>query len=163
VMGRNGHPDDVDEMTSALLFFSDGRIAQFTVSQDAADISTYRLVGTRGDLAVEQAYDYTTAIEHRLTVEGRTRRRRFAKRDQFAAELVYFSRCIRESIQPEPDGWEGLADVRVMTAIRHSARTGRPMLLPPFAKMVRPNLDQSIEKPPTREPKIVAASPPSLH
>src|SRR5919204_304134 len=32
VMGRNGHPADVDEMTSALLCFSEGRIAQFTVS-----------------------------------------------------------------------------------------------------------------------------------
>jgi predicted dehydrogenase len=164
VMGRNGHPSDVDEVTTALLAFSDGRTAQFTVSQDAADISTYRLVGTRGDLCVDSAYEYTTAIEHRLTLEGgRVRRRRFKKRDQFAAELVYFSECIRSGIQPEPDGWEGLADVRVMTAIRNSARTGRSILLPPFARKARPTLEQSIKKPPQHEPELVQASPPSLH
>ena len=31
--------------------------------------------------------------------------RRFARRDQFAAEIVYFSRCIRENLEPEPSGW----------------------------------------------------------
>ncbi len=87
---------DVDETTSALLKFPDHRIAEFTVSQGAADVSTYRLVGTKGDLRVEPAYDYAGTLEHHLTIDGKTRKRRYAKRDQFAAELVYFSRCIQE-------------------------------------------------------------------
>jgi predicted dehydrogenase len=151
---------DVDEATSAILRFPGGRVASFTVSQGAADVSSYRIVGTRGDLRVEPAYDYQTELSHHLTIDGKTHERRFAKRDQFAPELVYFSRCIIENREPEPSGWEGLADVRVMRAIFESARTGRAVDLPPFERRMRPDRSQEIAKPPLpKQPTVHAPSP----
>jgi predicted dehydrogenase len=163
VMGREDYSNQVDEMTCAVLRFAKDRFAHFAVNQAAADVSTYRLLGTRGDLRVEPAYDYTTALEHHLTVDGKTRRRRFPKRDQFAAELVYFSRCVLEGTEPEPNGWEGLADVRVMVAIQEAARTRRPIELEPFERKRRPDLRQNIEKPPVEKPDTVHAPSPSVH
>lgn len=152
----------VDEGTSAILRFPGGCVASFTVSQGAADVSSYRVVGTRGDLRVEPAYDYVGELAHHLTIDGKTRERRFAKRDQFAPELVYFSRCIIEDREPEPSGWEGLADVRVMRAILESARTGQEVTLAPFERRVRPDRSQEIAKPPLSKPPTVHAPSPTM-
>jgi predicted dehydrogenase len=160
--GKDERSRDVDETTSALVRFSDGRVAEFTVSQGSGDVSTYRLVGTKGDLRIDPAFEYAGALEHHLTIDGKTKRRRFPKRDQFAPELVYFSRCILEGSEPEPDGWEGLADVRVMVAIRNSARLGHPIELAPFERRRRPDMSQNIEKPPIDKPETIEAPSPSL-
>src|SRR5262249_20949603 len=85
---------DVDETTTALLRFPDERLAQFACSQAASDVSTYRLVGTYGDIVLEPAYEYAEALKCRVTIEGKTQERTFAKHDQFAPELIYFSNCI---------------------------------------------------------------------
>ena len=38
----------------------------------------------------DPAYEYAMAIKHEVTIGGKKRTRTFPKRDQFAAELVYF-------------------------------------------------------------------------
>lgn len=53
---------EVDEMTTAILRFDDQRMAQITVSQGSADVGGYRVVGTKGDLRVEPAYEYVGSI-----------------------------------------------------------------------------------------------------
>ena len=45
-------------MTSAILRFPGERLAPFTCSFGAADVASYRIVGTKGDLRVEPAYEY---------------------------------------------------------------------------------------------------------
>ena len=114
----------VEEMGAVLLRFPEGRLAQFVTSQGASSVSTYRVIGTSGDLRMEPAFDYTKELMHHLTIEGRTREARFSRRDQFAPEVEYFARCILEDLEPEPSGREGLADIRVLEAIFESARTG---------------------------------------
>src|SRR4030095_159091 len=49
---NNGEPrfEEVDEMTGAILRFPDERLATFTCSFGAADVSSYRIVGTKGSL-----------------------------------------------------------------------------------------------------------------
>src|ERR1041384_1642241 len=89
--GRGG---DVEETLSAVLRFPGERCAAFTCSFGAADVSEYRVTGTKGDLALEPAYEYAVALQHRLTINGERKERRFAKRDQFAPELLYFSDCV---------------------------------------------------------------------
>ncbi len=64
--------------------------------------------------------------------------RHFRKRDQFAAELIYFSDCILKGKEPEPSGLEGLADVRIVRAAYESARAGRVVRLPQFPAKQRP-------------------------
>ncbi|HKQ68197.1 MAG TPA: Gfo/Idh/MocA family oxidoreductase [Polyangiaceae bacterium] len=153
---------EVDETTSAMLRFHDGRIATFTVSQAAARSSSLRVIGTLGSLRVEPAFLHQGALEHYLTVGETTEHRVFRQRDQFAAEIAYFSKCIRRMLEPEPSGWEGLADVRVLVAIQNAARSGIPTELSPFERTQRPDLRQNIELPPSSTPKVIEAPTLSL-
>lgn len=150
-----------DEMTSAILRFPGERLATFTSSFGAASHHFYEVVGTKGNLRVEPAFEFAQGIGHRLTVGNRTQTRKFPKRDQVAPELIYFSECIRENREPEPSGTEGLADVRVIRALTRSAQTGRPVKLPEFEKKKRPSMKQEIRRPPVPEPELVGADKPS--
>jgi glucose-fructose oxidoreductase len=80
----------VDEMTSAVLRFPGERLAAFTSSFGAADVSRYQVVGTRGDVQLDPAYEYAEGLKVTVTVEGKKRTRQFAKSDQFAPELLHF-------------------------------------------------------------------------
>ncbi|MGA8540236.1 MAG: Gfo/Idh/MocA family oxidoreductase, partial [Terriglobales bacterium] len=75
----------VDEMTSVVMRFPEERLATFTCSFGAVDVSRYSLIGTKGMLTAEPAYDYSLALKHRITIGGKTTSETFAKRDQFAA------------------------------------------------------------------------------
>ncbi|MEO7136716.1 MAG: gfo/Idh/MocA family oxidoreductase, partial [Gemmatimonadales bacterium] len=85
----------------------------------------------------------------------------FPKRDQFAPELISFSECILTGAAPEPSGWEGYADVRVIRALYRSAEIGQPVALPPFTKEDRPSLAQEIRRPAVRKPDLVNTEAPS--
>jgi predicted dehydrogenase len=156
-----GRLDQVEESAAAVLRFPNDRIATFAASFGGEKVSEYRVAGTKGDLAVEPAYEYAKPLKHRLTLEGETRERRFAKRDQFAPELLYFSDCILQNGTPEPGGDEGLADVRVIRALYRSAESGQPVMLEPFAKRARPSLEQEIRRPPVDKPEVIHAAAPS--
>src|SRR5688572_10709307 len=110
----------VDEMTSAILRFPGERLAAFTSSFGAADVSRYRVVGTKGDAVLEPAYEYAEGLKITVTVEGKKRTRQFAKSDQFAPELLHFSDCVRSGRDPQPGGRDGLADLRVIEALYRS-------------------------------------------
>ncbi|MEO5573664.1 MAG: Gfo/Idh/MocA family oxidoreductase [Gammaproteobacteria bacterium] len=153
---------EVDEMSSVLMRFPHERLASFTCSFGAADVSSYRIVGTKGELRVAPAYEYAEQLKHYLTVKGTTRERTFPQADQFGAELYYFSECIQKNQQPEPSGAEGLADVRIIRALYRSAQTGgKPAKLSSFMHKKRPTLKQAINLPAVRKPQLVNASPPS--
>src|SRR5215216_4745887 len=161
---NNGDPrfSHCEEMTSAILRFPGReRLASFTCSFGAADVSTYRVVGTEGDLVMDPAYEYAGELVQRVTIKGRTRERKFPKRDQFAPELISFSDCILTGAAPEPSGWEGLADVRVIRALYRSADTGQPVTLAPFEREQRPSPAQAITRPGVRKPDLVKTEAPS--
>lgn len=149
-----------EEMTSVVLRFPGDRLATFTCSFGAADHSSYTVVGTEGDLRVEPAYDYAVKLAHHLTKNGKTTKTVFSKRDHFGAELMYFSDCILENREPEPNGSEGLIDVRIVQALYESARTGQPVRLSTEVPTGRPTMDQEIERPAVSEPELVNAEPP---
>jgi len=153
--GKDRRFREVDEMTGALLRFPDERLASFTCSFGAADVSSYELVGTEGHLRVEPAYEYVGELRHHLTVKGKPRERTFSSRDQFAPELIYFSNCIINNLDPEPSGAEGLADVRVVRALYRSAESGRPVQLEPYIKRQRPGLEQEMARPPVDKPELI--------
>jgi len=149
------------EMMSGILRFPVERLATFTCSFGAADANWYQVVGTRGDLRLEPAYEYAEPLVHRLTINGRTRETRFAKRDQFAPELLYFSDCILSGREPEPSGREGLADLRIIRALLESAWTGRVVKLDEFERHRRPTMALETKRPPVPRPKLVHAASPS--
>jgi len=153
--------EEIDEMTSAILRFPGDRLASFTTSFGAADISFYEIIGTDGTLRVDPAYEYADDLKHQLTLKGKTRERVFRKRDQFAPELIYFSDCVTTGNDPEPSGTEGLADVRIIRALYKSAENGEPVRMDNFEKEERPTMEQEIHKMPVDKPRLVRAAAPS--
>lgn len=159
---NNGEPRfaDIDEMTGAMLRFPEQRLATFVTSFGAPDVGRFQLVGTKGSLRVDPAYDYSASLTHYLTIEGKTTKRTYRKRDQFAPELTYFSECILHDRHPEPDGREGLIDVAIVEALYSSAVLGRPLRLTLPPKKDRPLMSQVQFKPPVKEPQPVHAAAP---
>jgi glucose-fructose oxidoreductase len=152
----------VDETVAGAMRFRDERLATFTCSFGAADRAVYTITGTRGSVTLDPAYEYAEGLAYELKVGGKAQKKRFAKSDQFAPELLYFSDCILRSRDPEPSGAEGLADVRIIEAMLRSMRSGRWVSLEQVKRKRRPSLQQEIRRPAVRrEPKLVDARPAS--
>jgi glucose-fructose oxidoreductase len=146
---------EIDETTAVTLRFGDDRIAIFVTSFNASDVAAYRIVGTKGHLHADPAYEYAEGLAYTATIDGKTTRKFFGKRDQFAPELLYFSDCILDDTQPEPSGEEGLQDVRIVEALYRSARTGRAVGIRPFQKTRRPTSRQRMTRPGVRKPALI--------
>jgi predicted dehydrogenase len=146
---------NVDEAYAVTLRFPEERVAQFTCSFGAADRAHYEVIGTAGVLTLDNAYEY--AAEMKMHVDGQhgAKERTFPKRDQIAAEIEYFARCVRDGIDPEPSGWEGLADIRILQAIQSSARFGRSVPIEAVRPSKRPDLGQDIRMPGHPVPPLV--------
>jgi len=154
--------EEVDEMVSAILRFPGDRQATFTCSFGAADTSWFSVVGTKGNLCLDQAFDYSFPASMEMTVDGKTRTKTFGKKDQVAGEILYFSECVLKDEEPEPSGLEGLADVRIINAVRESARNnGKPVRIEQVEKSARPNMDMRKSRPPVTEPELFHAQPPT--
>lgn len=152
----------VEEMVSAVVRFPGERLAMLTCSFGAADVSRYTLLGTKGLLRADPAYEYAEGIRLEVTIGGKKKTTRsFPKRDQFAAEIAYFSDCILHNKEPEPSGLEGLADVRIIEAIYDSIRTRRTVAIPTLRVEKRPSVRQEIHRPAHGKPEVFHAHSPS--
>jgi predicted dehydrogenase len=159
--GNDGRFQQVEEMVTAVMRFPGDRLATFSCSFGAADVSRYTLIGTSGSLRADPAYEYADGIQLEVTTGGKTSKKKFPKRDQFAAELTYFSDCILRNKEPEPSGLKGLADVRVIEAIYHSIQTRRTVAIPQIGVRKRPEKGQEIHRPAHEKPETFHAHPPS--
>jgi predicted dehydrogenase len=148
---------NVDEAISTTLLFPGRKLATFAVSLGAADVSSYRLVGTKGSLHVEPAYDYSIELAHRLKLGERESQRTYPKRDQFAPELLHFSDCVLRGRDPEPSGVEGAIDVEVIQAIQRAASTGKRVALHKFPRERAPSPRQEMRRPAVGKRKLVNA------
>jgi predicted dehydrogenase len=109
-------------------------------------------------LRLEPAYDYATDIVLETQIEGRKPTRKvFKKRDQIAAELTAFARCVLDDVEPEPNGAEGVADLRVIDAIQRSMASGRTETVDALERSQRPSRRQAIRRPPHGMPPVVRA------
>jgi glucose-fructose oxidoreductase len=159
--GRDHRFTSVDEAYAVTMRFPHERVGQFTCSYGAADRAHFELIGTEGMLTLDNAYDYTADMT--MVVKGKhgEKMRTFERRDQIAAEIEYFARCIRDNVDPEPSGWEGLADVRILQAIHQSTRFGRAVPIDPILRPSRPTLGQGIDIEPHPEPSLVDVQQPT--
>jgi len=156
--GRKG---DVEESCTCMLRFPDERLATFCLSFGTDKTSEYRVIGTRGSLRVEPGYELASGLAQHWTHGKASSDVAYAKRDQFAAELLYFSDCILCGRAPRPSGDEGLADVRVINALYRSARAGRPVRLAARSVASEPSPRNEKTRPPVaRMPRLVHATPP---
>ena len=115
------------------LRFPDDRIAQYTLSYAAGDVDSFTLVGSRGSITSDSCYgfDPEPPRTYTITTDDGEESRTAESVDQFAGEIRYFVDCVRAGVRPEPDGAEGLADVRVFAAVEESLRTGAEVPLQP--------------------------------
>jgi glucose-fructose oxidoreductase len=155
VGGQTRKFSEIDESTAALLHFNGKRLAAFVTSFNASDVASYRIVGTKGQLHVEPAYEYAEGLAYKLTINGKQTTKRLGKRDQFAPQLLYFSDCILKDRSPEPSGEEGMQDVRIVQALYQSAKTRRAVKIPSFVDRKKPDSSQKIRRPGVRKPKLV--------
>jgi glucose-fructose oxidoreductase len=146
---------EIDESTGALLRFNGERLAAFVTSFNAADAGWYQIVGTKGQLRADPAYEYAEGLSYELTVNGKTTRTHVRKHDQVAPELLHFSDCILKDQRPEPSGEEGMQDVRIVQALYESAETGKPVAIPPFEDDKWPDARQTMAPPAVELPKLV--------
>ncbi len=158
--GARSNMPEIDEMTSAVMRFDGDRLATFTTSFNANGVSDFRVVGTEGNIHAEPAYEYAEALGYTLTVGESVKKKKGRRRDQFAAEIAYFSDCVMHGRDPEPSAEEGCWDVRVVNAIYQSAQSGKPVKLNQFTDERRPTKQQGEDFPPVREPELVAAEKP---
>jgi len=151
---------EVEEMVGATLRFPGERLATFICSFGAGDAATYEVMGTKGSVRLENAYEYVEPVEMTVTLDGKETTKTFSKRDQFAPELVYFSKCIQKDVEAEPSGEEGVNDLRIIDAIFESAKRGVAIKLPSRKKAKRPSLRQELRRNPIKkEPRLVKVQP----
>ena len=150
----------VEEMDGAFLRFPGDRLASFVCSFGASDRADIDVVGTKGSVRLESAYEYSVGVKQITRIGGRTKTQRYPVHDQFAPQLRYFSNCILRNREPEPSGHEGLIDVRIIEALQRSARTGQPVRVAAASKRTRPSLKQVMRLPrPRVPPQIHVKSP----
>ena len=170
VVGFSATSDDprfinTEETTSAILRFPDDKLAAFTVSFGAFDSSDYEIIGEKGRIRLENAYEYAAPMELRTFLKSKDgmkkATRKFKKRDQFSAEILYFSDCILKNKTPEPGPVEGSADVKIIEAILTSIHTKAPVSLEPVQKTTYASQKQKFARPGVRKRKIFHATSPS--
>jgi glucose-fructose oxidoreductase len=147
---------------SVSLEFPGDRLAQFVCSFAASSTQDLRVVGTQGDLLLEDAYSFTGEKRLRVTVDGKSRVHKYAGGDQFGPVIDYFAECVRKNRKPEPSGLEGLADVRIIEAIFRSVDTGKAVDLPASEapSLTRPQPSQKETRPAVRKPELIRAEEP---
>ena len=114
----------VEEHISFQLSFP-GRMSAAVASSYGASLDdTLVLVGTEGKLEIDPAFFpeaqrtfHLTRDESTLTLEG-------SEVSGIDEEFEYFASCVLTGADPDPDGQDGLTDVRTIEAIYGAAETG---------------------------------------
>jgi predicted dehydrogenase len=75
--GHDRRFQKVEESAGAILRFPHDRLATLTCSFGATDAAMYEIVGTKGRVRVEPAYEYLGSLKASITVNGKTRVRTF--------------------------------------------------------------------------------------
>lgn len=124
----NGDPRfaEVEGTMAVTLRFPQDRLAQFTISFESGDSDRFLVVGTEGSITADPAFGFQVQPKFSITRDGKTEEIVTQDSDHFGGQIAYFSDCILTGQRPEPDGEDGLADVRAMLAIEASAKTGKP-------------------------------------
>jgi len=117
---------EVEGTIATLLNFPGDRIAHFTASFAGENVDMYRIVGSEGEITVEPGFRFENTMKMRLVRGGEVLEKTYRQVDHFSGMTAYFSDCILKGQRPEPDGGDGLNDVRALLAIEKAAQTGLP-------------------------------------
>ena len=158
---ETGFDQSFDDTVAVTLRFPGNRLAQFTLSYYGGPVNSFVAVGPKGSVMLDPAYMFGQPMEQTVTVGQEKRKKKFKNTDHFGGELKYFSDCILKGTDPEPDGEEGFADVRVLEGVLEALKSGGPVQLPPFSRTKRIDTEaQRIELPAVSTPELVDVSNP---
>jgi predicted dehydrogenase len=160
------HPDsgfdqNFNDTVAVTLRFPGDRFAQFTISYYGNPTNLFTAVGTKGSVQLDPCYVFGKGLEQKVAIGSNISTKTFKNTDHFGGELKYFSDCILNDTDPEPDGEEGFADVRVLEGILKAVHSGSSVILPPFTRSRRIDVDkQVVELGALSTPDLVDASNP---
>ncbi len=122
VIDHDGRFDGVEENLSWIMKFPSGAVASCATTYGAGMDSFIRVHGSKGTLEIA-GFNYDNI---NLTVryrEGTDIAQHDNRKDpaQFTAESDHFSRCVMDSMEPEPNGEEGLRDMEIIARLYESA------------------------------------------
>jgi len=154
------HPESGFDQTFAdtvavTLRFPGDRLAQFNLSYFGNPTNSFIAIGTLGSIQLDPAYVFGNPLEQTVTIDEKKSDKSFKNTDHFGGEMKYFSDCILKGTDPEPNGEEGYADVRVLEGILEALKTGQSFTLKPFTRVRRINTE-------TQKMMLGAVSTPEL-
>src|SRR3954451_2034796 len=125
---------EVEEAVSFRLRFPSGTITNCLTSYGAHELRRLKLIAPGGWAEIEDAFAYRgqrLRVARRAGEAESVDERKLEQKNQFALELDHMAECVQADLTPRTPGEEGLQDHLLMEAIYESARTGRPVALPP--------------------------------
>jgi glucose-fructose oxidoreductase len=149
----------IDETVSCILKFPEGKSATFTVSFGTFPSGDFDLIGTKGRLRLEKAYNFDTSKILRVYEEGRTILKRYHRRDHFAPEIMHFSDCIQKNKTPLASAFEGLIDVEIIEALLLSMDLDSPITLDEVHRRSRAQRENESPRPLSLKEKFFNSSP----
>jgi predicted dehydrogenase len=129
------------DTVAVTLRFPGDRLAQFNLSYFGNPINSFITIGTLGSIQLDPAYVFGNPLEQTVTIGEKKSDKSFKNTDHFGEEMKYFSDCILKGTDPEPNGEEGYADVRVLEGILEALKTGQSFTLKPFTRGRRINTE----------------------
>jgi D-xylose 1-dehydrogenase (NADP+, D-xylono-1,5-lactone-forming) len=127
------HPDHTAEAeTQAILAFPGDRTAVFDSSFLLASRKSYEVIGERGRLTAREPYNpgHGVGVELEVATEEGRRIEPIAAQNEYRLEVDHLSECILEGRAPAISREDSLGNLRVIDALRESARTNRWVEIP---------------------------------
>ncbi|WP_419804828.1 Gfo/Idh/MocA family protein [Terriglobus sp.] len=141
---ESGFPQDFYDTVAVTLRFPGERLAQFSISYYGNPTNSFTAIGDKGTVMLDPCYMFGKPLEQTVAIKDDKSKESFKNTDHFGGELKYFSDCILNNTEPEPDGEEGFADVRVLEGVLEALKSGGSVKLAPFTRTRR--IDTTAQK-----------------
>jgi predicted dehydrogenase len=128
---ESGFEQDFFDTVAVTLSFPRNRLAQFNLSYYGNPTDSFIAVGAKGSIQLNPCYTFGAPLQQTTVIGEDKKEESFKNTDHFGGEMKYFSNCILNNHDPEPDGQEGFADVRVLEGILKALESGKPTALEP--------------------------------
>jgi predicted dehydrogenase len=120
---------EVEEGISFRLHFPSGLVVNGSSSYGAVLSSFLFVQGTEGWLSLAPAYTFDEVRVLTGKINGRVIEKKFRIVDEFALEIDAFAESIQKNRTAQPDGQQGLRDMRILQAIYEAATTQKPVAI----------------------------------
>ncbi len=124
------HPDHSAEAeTRAILTFPNDRVAIFDSSFLLTGRREYEVVGDKGRITAFHTYNPGRGVDVRIEIErdGEKKLERIEAENEYRLEIDHLSTCILRNERPIITREDSIGNLRVLDALRESARVGAPV------------------------------------